>query len=171
MTQEEDKNKKQRQENIEKYDELFNEKNKQDSVFKDKSQLDPLKQPDKITSREKQEKQLANILNSIHEGYLPPTVSIYGPPGTGKTITTRKLCNEFTDRNENVESVYVNLKESRSLFSAANEIHLELTGQKKKKTPRTRRNIQKHMEHSRRISRIYNTHLRRNRPNKTRQKL
>ncbi|MFC7176981.1 Cdc6/Cdc18 family protein [Halosegnis marinus] len=63
------------------------------------------------------------------EGYLPPTVTIHGPPGTGKTVTTRRVCQEFAARHDDVAVEYVNLKECRSLFSAAREIHLELTGE------------------------------------------
>ncbi len=67
-----------------KYDDLFAETSPTDSVFADKSALDPLAPADEIVARDKQERELATILNSIHEGYLPPTVSIHGPPGTGK---------------------------------------------------------------------------------------
>jgi orc1/cdc6 family replication initiation protein len=58
-------------------------------------------------------------------------VSIYGPPGTGKTTTTRRVCREFAARTDELAVEYVNLKECRSLFSAANEIHLALTGEKR----------------------------------------
>ncbi|MFC7008525.1 Cdc6/Cdc18 family protein [Halalkalicoccus salilacus] len=83
-------------------------------------------------AREDQERKLATILNGIHEGYLPPTVSVQGPPGTGKTLTTRRVAEEFAARTEELAVEYVNLKECRTIFSAANEIHLELTGERKK---------------------------------------
>ncbi|WP_458208934.1 Cdc6/Cdc18 family protein [Haladaptatus sp. NG-SE-30] len=114
------------------YDDLFDDTTPTDSVFDDKGVLDPLAKPDKIIARDEQERQLATILNGVHEGYLPTTVSIYGPPGTGKTTTTRRVCREFADRNEQVAVEYVNLKECRTLFSAANEILLEVTGERKK---------------------------------------
>lgn len=38
----------------------------------------------------------------VHEGYVPPTVSIYGPPGTGKTLSTRCVCREFATRHGDV---------------------------------------------------------------------
>ena len=115
-----------------KYDDLFAKTTPTDSVFADKSALDPLAEPDEIIAREDQERELATILNGIHEGYLPPTVSIHGPPGTGKTMTTRRIATEFATRTEELAVEYVNLKECRTLFSAANEIHLELTGERKK---------------------------------------
>jgi orc1/cdc6 family replication initiation protein len=112
------------------YDELFAETAAADSLFADKQALDPLREPDQIVAREPQQRQLARLLNGVHEGFLPTTISIYGPPGTGKTITTRRVCREFAARTETFAYEYVNLKECRSLFSAANEIHLELTGDK-----------------------------------------
>ena len=115
-----------------KYDELFDETAPGDSVFAEKGALDPLAEPDEIIARDEQERELATILNGIHEGYLPPTVSIHGPPGTGKTLTTRRVAEEFAARTDALAVEYVNLKECRTIFSAANEIHLELTGDRKK---------------------------------------
>lgn len=115
-----------------KYDDLFDETRPDGRIFADKSALDPLADPDEIIARDDQERRLATLLNGVHEGYLPTTVSIYGPPGTGKTMTTRLLCQAFAARNEHVAVEYVNLKECRTLFSAANEILLELTGETKR---------------------------------------
>jgi archaeal cell division control protein 6 len=114
-----------------KYDDLFEETAPDESLFVDKGALDPLAEPTEIVARDVQERELATILNGIHDGYLPPTVSIYGPPGTGKTLTTRRVCREFATRQDAVAIEYVNLKECRTLFSAANEILVELAGEKK----------------------------------------
>lgn len=113
------------------YDNLFDETVPADSVFADKAALDPLAEPDDIVARDEQERTLARLLNGLHEGYLPTTVTIYGPPGTGKTLTTRRVCTEFAARHDAVAVKYVNLKECRTLFSAANEILLELTGERR----------------------------------------
>ena len=113
------------------YDDLFDETRPADSVFRDKRALDPLAAPADIVARTTEERALATILNGVHEGYLPPTVSVYGPPGTGKTLTTRRVCEAFADRHDAVAVEYVNLKECRTLFSAANEICFELAGEKK----------------------------------------
>lgn len=113
------------------YDALFDETTPDQSVFADKQALDPLATPATIQGRAPQEHKLATILNGLIEGYLPPTVAIHGPPGTGKTVTTRRVAAEFAHRHDTIAVEYVNLKESRSIFSAANEIHLELTGDKR----------------------------------------
>lgn len=99
-------------------------------MFADKSALDPLAQPEEIIPRIDQERKLATILTGVTEGYLPTTVSVYGPPGTGKTITTRRLCREFAGRTNDFGVEYVNLKECRTIFSAANEILSALGGKK-----------------------------------------
>lgn len=112
------------------YDDLFEEVSTDASVFADKSALDPLAEPKEIVPRIDQERALASILTGVTEGYLPTTVSVYGPPGTGKTITTRRLCREFADRTADFEAEYVNLKECRTIFSAANEILFALDGEK-----------------------------------------
>ncbi|WP_339104205.1 AAA family ATPase [Haloterrigena salinisoli] len=115
-----------------KYDDLFDATAPADSVFADKGALDPLAEPEEIYARTGQERELATILNGVHDGYLPPTVSVYGPPGTGKTLTTCRVCRAFAARHDEVAVEYVNLKECRTLFSAANEILAELTGERKK---------------------------------------
>nr|WP_320443108.1 LUD domain-containing protein [Halosolutus halophilus] len=83
-----------------KYDDLFADTAPDESVVVDKRALDPLADPAEIYARESQEHELATILNGVHDGSLPPTVSIYGPPGTGKTLTTRRVCREFASRHD-----------------------------------------------------------------------
>ena len=111
------------------YDSLFEATAPDNRIFADKSALDPLADPDKIVARDEQEHRLATLLNGIHDGYLPATVSIYGPPGTGKTLTTRRLTTAFAQRHDTLAVEYVNLKECRTVFSAANEILTALTGE------------------------------------------
>lgn len=111
-----------------KYDELFESSG--GSVFKDKSYLDPLKESEEIISREDQEEQIARFLRGIRHNFLPNSLCIHGPPGTGKTFTTKKICEEFSKRKDEFSYVYVNLKDCRTVFSAANQILLELTGEK-----------------------------------------
>lgn len=84
------------------YDDLFDGTIHTDSVFANKDALNPLADPDEIIARDEQEHRLLTILNGLHEGYLPPTVSIHGPPATGKTMTTRRIAQEFTDRTDDL---------------------------------------------------------------------
>jgi len=108
------------------YDRLFDDVLADDSVFADKSLLDPLAEPEEIVPRTDREQALARILTGVTEGYLPTTVSIHGPSGTGKTLTTRRLCREFAGRTGDFAVEYVSLKECRTIFSAANEILMAL---------------------------------------------
>ena len=110
------------------YDDLFEATAPDESLFVEKGELDPLDDPDEIHAREEQKRELATLLNGVHEGHLPPTVSIYGPPGTGKTLTTRRVCREFAARTPDVAVEYVTLAECRTLFGAATEILSALSG-------------------------------------------
>lgn len=112
------------------YEELFSETAPDQDIFADKSALDPLQEPERVVARDDQQRELAALLNGLKTGYLPATVSIYGPPGTGKTLTTRRLTTEFAARQNDLATEYVNLKECRTLFSAANEILFELADRK-----------------------------------------
>ena len=58
------------------YDDLFDDLAMGDSVFTEKSALDPLAEPDEIVPRPDQKRALATILTGVTEGYLPTTVSI-----------------------------------------------------------------------------------------------
>lgn len=113
------------------YDDLFDETAATASVFADKSALDPLTPPEEPVARPDQERELATILQGVTEGHLPTTVSIYGPPGTGKTTITRQLCQAFAARQNDLAVEYVNLKECRTIFSAANQILDAVAGEKK----------------------------------------
>ena len=72
-----------------KYDDCFAETTLGDSLFINKSALDPLAEAREIVARDSQERELATILNGLHSGYLPLTVSVYGPTETGKMLTAR----------------------------------------------------------------------------------
>jgi archaeal cell division control protein 6 len=116
---------------MDKYDVLFDEVKPDKRILRERGALDPLADPDEIHARDAQERELAALLAGVHEGYLPPTVTIYGPPGTGKTLSTRRVCREFASRTDAVAVEYVNLKECQTLFSAANEILFELIDEKR----------------------------------------
>ncbi len=68
------------------------------------------------------------LLADVGGGYLPPLVQVCGPPGTGKTSVVRPVATEATAQFADLEAVYVNLKECRSPFAAANQILFQVVG-------------------------------------------
>ena len=71
---------------ISRYDDLFDRTATSDSVFADKSALDPLTPPDEPVTRPDQEEQLGRVLQGVNEGYLPTTVTISGGSGAGRPV-------------------------------------------------------------------------------------
>lgn len=53
---------------MDKYDDRFDATAPDESVFVDKAAQDPLADPAKIHAREAQERELATLLNGVHEG-------------------------------------------------------------------------------------------------------
>jgi orc1/cdc6 family replication initiation protein len=101
-----------------------------DSVFADKALLDPARACGPTIGRETQARELANLLGDARTGYIPAFIELHGPPGTGKTTTVTEVAKAVTAKSDGLKTVFVNLKECRSLFSAANQILFELTGTK-----------------------------------------
>ncbi len=100
------------------------------SVFANKALLDPSAVSVKIVGRTRQFEALVALLGDLGASYLPPLIQIYGSPGTGKTSVVRQVATEATAQFADLEVAYVNLKECRSLFAAANQILFQVTGQK-----------------------------------------
>ncbi|MFC6715970.1 hypothetical protein ACFQGT_18070 [Natrialbaceae archaeon GCM10025810] len=72
------------------------------SGFAETRALDPLADPRASCVRDAQERALAMLRTGVHEGDLPPTVSISGPPGTGTTLTTRRVSRAVATRHDTV---------------------------------------------------------------------
>ncbi|MEE9593537.1 MAG: AAA family ATPase [Thermoplasmata archaeon] len=100
------------------------------SVFSDKGLLDPSRTPGEIVGRERQFRRLVDYLADLETGYLPPLIQVYGPPGTGKSTVVRMVASEATRQFPDLRVVNVNLKECRSLFTAANQILFQIGGVK-----------------------------------------
>jgi len=65
---------------------------KQNSIFKDKKQLDSLFLPSKILGREKQVEQPLQYIDSLKQGLLVPMISVYGRSGSGKSTIVKYVC-------------------------------------------------------------------------------
>jgi cell division control protein 6 len=95
---------------------------KEDSIFAKKAILDPLSFPSKIIGREKQLEQLVRYLIGYKQGYVVPFVSVYGRSGSGKSVVVRFACENIKE----ISYVFVNLRQAKTVFGAANLILSEL---------------------------------------------
>jgi cell division control protein 6 len=100
------------------------------SVFRNKALLDSSNLSTATVGRTDQFRQLVDLVADAGKGYLPALIQVYGPPGTGKTTVVRQVAQEAAAQFPDLRTVYVNLKECRSLFSAANQILFQLTDAK-----------------------------------------
>lgn len=71
------------------YDELFDDLAAHDSVFTDKSALDPLAEPEEIVLRTDQVRTLAMILTGVTEGHSSTTASASVDSSIGNGITAK----------------------------------------------------------------------------------
>lgn len=102
------------------------------SVFKDKRVLSLSYIPNTIVCRDELEKTFARILvGGVGEGFLPPMIRVYGKTGSGKTVLLRSVLERFSKYKGDVfRFFYVNLKNCRTVFSAANAVLSEICGQR-----------------------------------------
>lgn len=95
---------------------------KEESIFSNKATLDSLLAPSKIIGREKEAEGLVRFLASHKQGYVVPYISIYGRSGAGKSVVVRFVC----DNLNNISYIFVNLRQAKTVFGAANLILAEL---------------------------------------------
>lgn len=83
-------------------------------IFKNKASLQSNFTPEKISHRDEQIQQLANILAPALRGDKPSNVFIYGKTGTGKTLTakytTAQLSTIAKERGLPIKVIYLNCK-------------------------------------------------------------
>ncbi len=81
-------------------------------LFKNKEALRHSYTPNELPHRDKEIRQLANILAPALKGETPSNVLIYGKSGTGKTIVSRFICRELINTSKKigvpVNATYVN---------------------------------------------------------------
>ena len=102
------------------------------SVFLDKSVLSLGYIPKLLVCRKIQEEFFSRMLSrGVAEGFLPSMVRVYGGTGCGKTVVVRSVLDRFSRYKKGVfRFFYVNLKQSRTVFSATNAILGSISGEK-----------------------------------------
>ena len=94
----------------------------ENSLFSSKASLDPLSYPAKIKGRKSQAEELVRYIMGYRQGYVVPYVSIYGRSGSGKSSVVRFVC----DNIDEIFCAFVNLRQAKTVFGAANLILGEL---------------------------------------------
>lgn len=94
------------------------------SVFQDKGVLSLSYVPDVLVCRVVQEEYLARMLvQGVSDNFLPPMIRVFGGTGCGKTAVVVSVLERFQGiRGDVFRWFYVNLKDSRTVFSAANMV-------------------------------------------------
>lgn len=91
---------------------------REESIFAQKSFLDPLLFPGKIIGRTRQAEGMIRLLLGYKQGFVVPFVLVYGRSGSGKSVTTKFVCENL----DGISFVLVNLRQARTIFGAANLI-------------------------------------------------
>jgi len=91
-------------------------------IFKNESVLDSSFMPDHLAHREKELRELADILKVAADGRKPQNILISGPPGTGKTSSVKYVLNQLTDFTKAALPVYVNCWQAGSDTAILSEI-------------------------------------------------
>jgi cell division control protein 6 len=102
------------------------------SVFRDKSVLDNSFVPTELVCRGREIDYFARILTrGVAEDFLPPMIRVFGVVGSGKTVVVRSVLERFSRyRGDVFRFFYVNLKECRTVFSAANAVLSSICGRR-----------------------------------------
>ena len=103
-------------------DSMVSQIEKEDSLFAKKASLDSLLSPSRILGRKKQAEQLVRYLLGYKQGFVVPYISVYGRSGAGKSSVVRFVCNNM----DLISHVFVNLRQAKTVFGAANLILAQL---------------------------------------------
>ncbi len=99
-------------------DDILSNIEKEDSIFAKKASLDSLSIPPNIIGRTKQAEQIIRYLVGYKQGYVVPYISVYGRSGSGKSSVVRFVCDNMSD----ISSCFVNMRQAKTVFGAANLI-------------------------------------------------
>ena len=92
-------------------------------VFRSKATLELDRLKVAVVGRAAEAERLRTILSGVESGFLPKVIGIHGPPGSGKTLVARKVCSEYeVTSGDRFRFVYVNLGETKTVFSCANRL-------------------------------------------------
>ncbi|HEX5457840.1 MAG TPA: AAA family ATPase [Candidatus Nitrosotalea sp.] len=101
---------------------LVSKVEKEDSIFTKKVLLDSLSYTSGINGRNAQTEKLVRYLVGYKQGYVVPYISVYGRSGSGKSSVVRFVCSNV----DGVSFCFVNLRQAKTVFGAANLILAEL---------------------------------------------
>lgn len=75
--------------------------------------------PDTILHRDREQKQVTQVLLPILKGARPSNLLVYGKPGTGKTLVVRKVISKIQERVNNskfpIRLIYTNAKDETTM--------------------------------------------------------
>jgi len=103
-------------------DSIISKIEQEGSIFAKKASLDSLSFTSKIIGRKNEAEKLVRYLLGYKQGYVVPYVSVYGRSGSGKSVVVRFVC----DNIDKISYSFVNLRQAKTVFGAANLILAEL---------------------------------------------
>jgi cell division control protein 6 len=105
---------------------LFEQELSKQSIFINRDAISPHFIPKILPFREKQIKEITNLLASSLQGKKPNNIFVYGKVGTGKTCVVRHVLQELEEfkqkKNAKVESCYINSRMHNSKYKALQKI-------------------------------------------------
>ena len=94
------------------------EVDRENSLFADKSPLDPFRPASEIVGREREAKELVRALAG-GRGFAAPFVSVYGRSGSGKSSVVRFVCDSLLESGNVIAYAFANLRMARTVAGCA----------------------------------------------------
>ncbi|MBS1268972.1 MAG: ORC1-type DNA replication protein 1 [Nitrosopumilus sp.] len=100
---------------------------KENEIFADKSALDTLstEPPKSLKGRESESREFMTHLYGFKKGKVPSLISVYGRSGAGKSAIIKYVCANL----DFVKPLYVNLRETKTVFGAAQLMLLNISNE------------------------------------------
>ena len=103
------------------------EVDRENSLFADKSPLDPFRPASEIVGREREAKELVRTLAG-GRGFAAPFVSVYGRSGSGKSSVVRFVCDSLLESGNVIAYAFANLRMARTVAGCAMLVLEEVPG-------------------------------------------